>query len=74
MGDAKDSEEELEVFRMKVSRNVSIEVGLMVKVLKLERNFSKAVTEALEDWLTKKREECTEECTEEKHVRNLETG
>ena len=56
MGKEKDSEVELESVRMKVSRNVFIEVGLMVKVLKLERSFSKAVTEALEDWVKKKRE------------------
>lgn len=54
MGNEKDGEMEPEL-GMKVSKNVSIELGLLVKVLKIERHFSKAVTEALEDWLKKKR-------------------
>ncbi len=40
---------------MKVSKNVSIDLGLLNEVVSKERSFSKAVAEALELWLEKKR-------------------
>ena len=36
---------------MKVSKNVSIDIELLNKVVRKERSFSKAVAEALELWL-----------------------
>lgn len=36
---------------MKVSKNVSIDIELLNKVIRKERRFSKAVAEALERWL-----------------------
>lgn len=41
---------------MKVSKTVSIELELLQMVLKVNKNFSKVVTEALEMWLAKKLE------------------
>lgn len=37
---------------MKVSKNVSIDIELLNRVIRKERSFSKAVAEALELWLT----------------------
>jgi len=39
---------------MKVSKTVSIDLELLRSVLSEEKNFSAAVTEALEMWLAKK--------------------
>ena len=39
---------------MKVSKNVSIDLGLLNQVLARERSFSRAVTEAVEIWLAEK--------------------
>jgi len=41
---------------MKVSKTVSINLELLQMVLKVDENFSKVVTEALEMWLAKKLE------------------
>ena len=41
---------------MKVSKNVSIDLGLLNEVVSKEGSFSKAVTRALELWLTEKSE------------------
>jgi len=41
---------------MKVSKTVSIDFELLQMVLNMEENFSKAVAEALEEWLTRKLE------------------
>jgi post-segregation antitoxin (ccd killing protein) len=41
---------------MKVSKTVSIDLELLRTVLSKEKNFSAAVTEALEMWLAKKLE------------------
>ena len=38
---------------MKVSKTVSIDLELLLKVLKVEKNFSKVVSEALTLWLKK---------------------
>ena len=39
---------------MKVSKNASIDIELLNKMLKKEKRFSKAVTEAVELWLSEK--------------------
>ena len=36
---------------MKVSKTVSVDLELLLRVLKMEKNFSKAVSEALVIWL-----------------------
>ena len=40
---------------MKVSKNVSIDLELLNKVVTKEKSFSRAVTEALELWLAKEK-------------------
>ncbi len=41
---------------MKVSKTVSIDLELLQMVLKIDENFSKVVTDALEMWLAEKLE------------------
>jgi len=41
---------------MKVAKTISIDLELLQNVLKKEKNFSKAISEALEMWLAKKLE------------------
>lgn len=41
---------------VKVSKTVSIELGLVNEVVKYESNFSRAVQEALRIWLEDKRD------------------
>jgi len=41
---------------MKVAKTISIDLELLQNVLRKEKNFSKAISEALEMWLAKKLE------------------
>jgi len=41
---------------MKVAKTISIDLELLQNVLRKEKNFSKAIAEALEMWLAKKLE------------------
>jgi len=41
---------------MKVAKTISIDLDLLQNVLRKEKNFSKAISEALEMWLAKKLE------------------